>query len=308
MSKFQISPNLQFGIGLAVTLLTVFAKGSVAMPMGVPPVVGQYLDSWSNFLLIVYAPVATFMAAYSSSQPGWLAPATPVAPPAPPPAATPVAPPAPPPVAPAVPPPAAPAVPPVAKTLVFALAGALAALALVAAPRAEAAPKAAYAPRLAAAAPVKALAANPLNAIGDWATADVATALAASTRYANLDDEVGKTCLTEISTLATMIHDHPLPITFHLATDIEYARLDQAELNRICKVPECAQVWQDMGNAAKALEIIPLPISFASICGKVPIVGLTMTATATPAPTPSPSPTVSPTPAPTVSPTPTPTR
>lgn len=287
MSRFQISPNLQFGIGLAVTLLTVFAKGSVNMPMGVPPVVGQYVDSWSNFLLVVYAPVATFMAAYSSSQPGWLAPPDP----------------------PAVKAAMANEAAKSAAGVVGALLIGLVALALLSlgAPRAEAAPRTSYAMGVAAAAPVKA-ASNPLNAIGDWATADVATAIVASIKYPNLDDQVGKTCLTEISTLATMIHDHPLPITFHLATDIEYARLDQAELNRICKVPECAQVWQDMGNAAKALEIVPLPISFATICGKVPIVGLTMTTPATPAPTPSPSPTVSPTPAPTASPTPTPTR
>ena len=77
MSKFQISPNVQFGIGLGVTVLAVFSKGSVAMPMGIPPVIGQYIDSWANFLLFLYAPIATYMAAYSSSQPGWAAPPDP---------------------------------------------------------------------------------------------------------------------------------------------------------------------------------------------------------------------------------------
>ena len=42
--------------------------------MGIPPIVGDYINSWANFLLFLYAPIATFMAAYSSSQPGFLAP------------------------------------------------------------------------------------------------------------------------------------------------------------------------------------------------------------------------------------------
>ena len=77
MARFQVSANVQFGIGLGVTILAVFSKGSVAMPMGIPPIVGQYIDSWANFLLFLYAPIATYMAAASSSQPGFLAPADP---------------------------------------------------------------------------------------------------------------------------------------------------------------------------------------------------------------------------------------
>ena len=77
MRKFQIDPNTQFIIGLLITVLAVFSKGSVAMPLGIPPIVEQYIDSWSNFLLFLYAPVATYMAAYSSSNPGWAAPPDP---------------------------------------------------------------------------------------------------------------------------------------------------------------------------------------------------------------------------------------
>jgi len=125
---------------------------------------------------------------------------------------------------------------------------------------------------------------NPLNAIGEWAEKDMANAIVASTKYPDVQDQVGKACLTQIQTLANMIHDHPLPATFMLATDIEYGRLVQSELNHVCANPSCAQVWQDAQNAAKALEVIPLPISFATICGKVPVVGLTLpTATPTPA-------------------------
>ena len=117
---------------------------------------------------------------------------------------------------------------------------------------------------------------NPLNAIGAWAQADVAAAMTASLATPQLQDQVGNACLAEIQTFASLIQAHPLPATFRLATDIEYARLDQAELNRICRNTACAQVWQDMANAAQALAIGMLPFSFTSICAKVPVVGLTI--------------------------------
>ena len=119
-------------------------------------------------------------------------------------------------------------------------------------------------------------ASNPLNALGAWATADVDAAIGAATKYPGVQDQVGAQCLGEIKVLAMMIQDHPLPATFHLATDIEYARLVQGEMNKLCRVAACAQVWSDMANAAKSLQIIPMPLSFASLCSKVPVVGLSL--------------------------------
>ena len=133
---------------------------------------------------------------------------------------------------------------------------------------------------------------NPLNAIGNWANSDVDAGNAAAIAYPDLQDEVAATCGKEIKNLAQIIHDHPFPLTAHLWTDVVYARLAQGELNRICRVPACQQVWSDMGNAAAALEIVPLPISFASICKRVPVVGLTLSppaATIAPAATPTPA-------------------
>jgi hypothetical protein len=118
---------------------------------------------------------------------------------------------------------------------------------------------------------------NPLNAIGAWVTADVDAGNAAATAYPNLQDQVALICGVEIKALAQIVHDHPLPLTAHLWTDVVYARLVQGEFNRICRVPECAQVFADMANAAQALSIAPLPFSFTSSCAKVPVVGLTPT-------------------------------
>ena len=133
---------------------------------------------------------------------------------------------------------------------------------------------------------------NPLNAIGNWANSDVDAGNAAAIAYPDLQDEVAATCGKEIKNLAQIIHDHPFPLTAHLWTDVVYARLAQGKLNRICRVPACQQVWSDMGNAAAALEIIPLPISFSAICKRVPVVGLTLSqpaATIAPAATPTPA-------------------
>ncbi len=122
---------------------------------------------------------------------------------------------------------------------------------------------------------------NPLNSLKTWASQDVDTAIAAAMKYSDVQDPVGAACFGQIKTLAQMIADHPLPLTLHAATDIEYTRLVQGEFNLLCRNPACAQVWSDMANNIKALEIAPLPFSFTSICAKVPVVGLSLTPTST---------------------------
>ena len=75
--KFQIDPNTQILIGVAVAVLTLAAHGSVALPLGVPAEVGQYITSWANFILQIYAVVGPILLGYSSSKPGPLAPQDP---------------------------------------------------------------------------------------------------------------------------------------------------------------------------------------------------------------------------------------
>ena len=152
---------------------------------------------------------------------------------------------------------------------VIALAGVGAALALCAPLPAKAQPLP----------PTRQLAAsNPLNLLANWADADVKAAIAASTAYPGLQDQVGQACFTKISILAALIKAHPLPVSMHLATDVEYARLDQAALTELCREPACAQVWSDAANAVQALSVMPLPFSFSSLCAKVPVVGLSVPA------------------------------
>ena len=75
--KIQIDPGAQIVVAIGVSVLTAIGKGAIALPLGVPAWVGDYVVSWSNFVLQLYAPVAAVMLAYSSSRPGPLAPPDP---------------------------------------------------------------------------------------------------------------------------------------------------------------------------------------------------------------------------------------
>ena len=77
--KIEINPNPQIFIAVGIAVLTLAAKGSVALPLGVPLFVGEYLTSWANFILQIYAVVAPVLLGFSSSRPGPLAPPDPPA-------------------------------------------------------------------------------------------------------------------------------------------------------------------------------------------------------------------------------------
>lgn len=117
---------------------------------------------------------------------------------------------------------------------------------------------------------------NSLNALAAWAGNDIAGAITASTAYPELQDQVGQACLGRMKTLGDLVKAHPLPLTANLATDIEYMRLMQGELNLICREPACAQMWTDATNFAQAVSVMPMLPSLTSLCAKVPIVGFTL--------------------------------
>ncbi len=70
----QIDPKTHMWILIVLALLTLAAKGTVTLPMGVPPEWGAYISSWANWLLGIEIALAPILAAYSSSKPGPLAP------------------------------------------------------------------------------------------------------------------------------------------------------------------------------------------------------------------------------------------
>ena len=46
--KIQIDPGAQIAVAIGVSVLTAIGKGAIALPLGVPAWVGDYVVSWSN--------------------------------------------------------------------------------------------------------------------------------------------------------------------------------------------------------------------------------------------------------------------
>ena len=293
MPKFKIDPNVQFGIGLAVTLLAVFSKGSVAMPMGIPLVVGQYIDSWSNFLLFLYAPIATYMAAYSSSQPGWAAPPDPPSVVA-----------------------AQAKVDAVAKassgTVGVLMIGLLAATLL--AFGAPSTVRAAESARPVATGPIidplglnKKLAGtsaetedasnNIFQQIANWFSADPQEAIDLAYAFPTPPDGNGPMCWAQGGALIAIIKAHPLILTGKPETDMEAWRLATMRARTICDNTACQTIAQEFASGIKTMSPVPITLpsvnAFSDICLHVP--HLASVALPTPEPTVSPTPTPTPT-------------
>jgi hypothetical protein len=81
---------------------------------------------------------------------------------------------------------------------------------------------------------------------------------------------VGSACWKTWSAAGAVDKAHPLPLSLKLATDVEAARLVAMAIKKVCMDPNCSQVWNDILNQVAALAIVPLPISLASICSRIP--------------------------------------
>ena len=114
--------------------------------------------------------------------------------------------------------------------------------------------------------------------------ADIDGAVALSTSIPGLQDPVGNACWSSLAGVQALIKAHPLPLTLKAASDFEALRLATIALNQMCANPNCGQMWQDVQNTAASIAGLPIPVSLAAICSKVPIVPVTVAA---PAATPS---------------------
>ena len=77
MNGFQVDPKVHTIIAVIVALLMLAAQGSVALPLGIPAAWGAYITSWASFIVAIYVCITPILTAYSSSQPGPLAPPDP---------------------------------------------------------------------------------------------------------------------------------------------------------------------------------------------------------------------------------------
>lgn len=109
-----------------------------------------------------------------------------------------------------------------------------------------------------------------LKALSQWGADDIAAAEALSSSIPNLSDDVGKACWQQFAAMGAIVKQHPLPLTFKLASDIEAGRLFLMALKNVCKNPQCTQVFADLSNQVGAFSPIPVGLSFTSICAKIP--------------------------------------
>ncbi len=112
------------------------------------------------------------------------------------------------------------------------------------------------------------LAGNPVvQFFANWGKDDIA---AAEKLAIDFKDDIGLACWQTFAEMGDVINAHPLPVTFKLASDIQAARLFVKAIKKVCLKPECSQMWNDLQNQIGAFTPIPLPISLASVCAKIP--------------------------------------
>lgn len=333
--KVQISQKNQMIVAAAVAVATLAAKGSIALPVGIPPEVGVIITSWSNFVLQIYAVLAPILLAYGGSQPGILAPPDPdivvkaqkVA------DASSVG---------ALQSAKQQAIAAIqahagaflafltASCLLMALAPGIAhAQAQVAAgesptefnlrsTKAKAAPSpATSAATQPAATPTGTLCTDlinllplgckpanggtpspfsgPLQDILNFFASNFDEAAALAVQIPELQDGNGQACWIKASSIGKLVKLHPLPVTFKAAPDFEALRLLGMSVNNLCADPHCTQVFTDLSNGVQQLGL-NVPIpSLTTLCTKFPTIVQAAAVAVTPAPAASPAPVVAPT-------------
>ena len=300
MSKFQISPNVQIVVGAIVAVLTLGSKGAIQLPAGIPASWGPIIDSWSTFILQIYSVIAPIMLAYTSSQPGPLAP------------------------------PDSPAVKTLmakenaaaksAASIVSALLiGFLALVALsLAAPSTSwasgtakaklgipASPARATISRSIASKPGSASTgtdAGPLSDLADLFASDFASAATLATST-SIKDGNGQACWTAFGPFGELVTAHPHVFSGKLATDIEAQRLEVIAARHLCDNVACQTVFTEAATAvSKLASTLPISINvnitpinlFAKACADVPNI-VVVVPTPNASPTPAMSPTATPT-------------
>jgi hypothetical protein len=112
---------------------------------------------------------------------------------------------------------------------------------------------------------------SPLvKALQQWPVDDVNGAETMATSIPNLQDPVGQACWQQFQALGTIVKQHPLPLSFKVAQDLEAARLFTMAIKNVCKTPSCTQMFADLSNQIGAFTPIPTGLSLSAVCAKIP--------------------------------------
>lgn len=235
-------------LAAVVAVLTLLAKGTVALPVGIPAEWGSYFISWDNFLLAIYGVAAPVLLGLGDNQSGFFTS------------------------------------PPVAKAIERATLALAVGLILTAgwsvfigdgSARAQAIRHHIIAKR-----PVPAPSPSngggaisyggPLSALAAIIATDLASAEALSTAIPALQDGNGQICWRVMANFGAIVKAHPLPATLRAATDLEALRLQLMAAHQVCESAACTQVFAELSNSISAVALgLPIP-SLNSLCAKVP--------------------------------------
>ena len=72
MQKFSISPNVDFGLSVALAVVAGLSTGALPAPPGVSADSWTYLKQWCGDIVIYATFLSPFFPAFSSAKPGML--------------------------------------------------------------------------------------------------------------------------------------------------------------------------------------------------------------------------------------------
>ncbi len=110
---------------------------------------------------------------------------------------------------------------------------------------------------------------NIISILQNWGPDDINGAEALATQIEGLQDPVGKACWASFANLGAVTKAHPLPLTVHLATDLEAVRLFAMALKQVCANPNCTQLFADLKNQIATLAPLKTPFQIGSICASI---------------------------------------
>lgn len=117
---------------------------------------------------------------------------------------------------------------------------------------------------------------KPFQQIANVIGTDLDDAVALSTKIPSLQDGNGQACWKGFQEFGAVVKIHPLPLTGHLATDLEAARLMTISANKLCLNMQCNQVFTELAAAAQKASLAPgiaVP-SLSAICTQIPTVAV----------------------------------
>ncbi len=112
--------------------------------------------------------------------------------------------------------------------------------------------------------------AEPFQKLAEFIGSDLDEAARLSVAIPGLQDTNGQACWIAMGDFGKIVKEHPVPLTFKAATDIQALRLLVLKSNQLCSNPACTIVFADLANVAQTAAPIPLPIpALSQICSKI---------------------------------------